>query len=96
MGMRRAMVTVTYRRRHVDDSFNKFSFLEVRHRFIAPFKLIACQPIAVLQRWHTALACHMRLAVVDETAIVSPSRGLAWLRAYPLTRLCLPFSRSAW
>ena len=35
------MVPVTHWRGHVNDSFNQFGFLEVRHRFIAPFKLIA-------------------------------------------------------
>ena len=44
-----AMPNVTYRGSHVDDSFDEFGLLQVRHRRVATFELVAGQAIACLQ-----------------------------------------------
>jgi hypothetical protein len=44
--MRTGVVPQTDRRRHVNDSFDKFCFLEAGHGIVTAFELVALQVIA--------------------------------------------------
>jgi hypothetical protein len=47
--MRLAVFEVSYWRRHVDDSFDPFSLLQIGHRVVAALELLAREVIAVLE-----------------------------------------------
>jgi hypothetical protein len=52
MGMGLAMTGKVNGRRHVNDSFNQFRFINVWHGFIAPFKFLATEAVTRFQGRH--------------------------------------------
>jgi len=51
--VRAAVVVNADRRGHVDDSFDQFGLLQVRHRGVAPLELVAREAIACTQSGNT-------------------------------------------
>ena len=40
----------------MNDSFDEFSFLELRHRIVTAFEFLAGQSVPILERWNRAVA----------------------------------------
>ncbi len=73
VGMLLAVILVADGRRHVNDSFDQFGFLELGHGLISPQKFVTGQPVAILQGRNRDIAI-----VIRGYAALSPRLRSTW------------------